>query len=1168
MRSPGHPIVAAASACLALAIGPGAGAPAAADPPVEEMREPRALLREDPARADSLATVRAGALTLTTRADSLQLAELLDVRVEARLARRLAREPETETLARRGVDLLVALHGERSEEVAHALERLGFILAATEHNLESIDALSRALVIYGEVQGADNERLAPALERLANVHLSGGDHASAEPLVERAIAIREAAEVPDVVELVRDVRALARCRRLDGDLASCRAHCERALALSDSLLGPDHPESANAAELLGVTIMDQGALEEASPYLERTVEIRKRHFGARHPRVADALRQLASQRFYLGELDEAQTIMEEALDIQKEHYGLENTRVASTLNNLGNIYAVRRDFERARLAHEQALEVRERALGPDSPWVAESLTSLAALSSSLKDPWTARPMLERALAIDEAMFGPDHQYVARVLSALAGVQGELGDYDAALRSQSRVLAINEQTLGPDHFDVGASLISYASLQRDAGEAPEVFVPILERGLDILAASTTPGHWLAAQAHHHLASGYLAQGHIDMAEKELALARETTLETFGASSPEFADLLLVDGELALTRGDRATALERALEAERLSRTHRRATIRSLPERVALSSLAAFRSGLPLALSALGEAPRNDDTRRVWTALIRSRALVLDEMASRRASLHDRPETAASRDSLLVATTAYARAVVGYGGAAASPDELSHAREAVEAAERALAEVSEEFRARRTDDSLSLADVTAALPEDAALVAYVRAGTPSRSGSAEDTASDGAPSYRALLLAPSTRAPRAVTLGPAAEIDAAVAAWRAALTGDDRRTGTGEADVRRLGRVVRAALWDPLRALLGEARLVFVVPDGALHLVNLYALPLDDDRYLVETGPIVHTLTSEKDLVDPRRTGGASGRGLLALGGAAFDSLATDLESSVPLVAAGGPGAQPTMFRGARARCVDFRALEFGPLPGSAREAARVAQIWRETTGEEETQAVGARASEALLKRRAPGQRVLHVATHGFFLDPACRTAGAPPEPPLDARGIGALRPSRADSVTRADESPDGAQEISNPLRIAGLALAGANLRESAGPDGEDGVVTAEEMAAMDLRGVEWAVLSACETGVGEVLGSGEGVMGLRRALRVAGVHSVILSLWAVSDAATLEWMDALYRARFADAESTAEAVRSASRALLARRRASGASTHPFYWAAFVAAGDWR
>jgi CHAT domain-containing protein len=190
-------------------------------------------------------------------------------------------------------------------------------------------------------------------------------------------------------------------------------------------------------------------------------------------------------------------------------------------------------------------------------------------------------------------------------------------------------------------------------------------------------------------------------------------------------------------------------------------------------------------------------------------------------------------------------------------------------------------------------------------------------------------------------------------------------------------------------------------------------------------------------------------------------------------------------------------------------------------------------------------------------VLHLATHGFFLGGECTSA-------LDsARGIGGL--------AEAPQAKPGAVAApvagENPLVLSGLALSGANHRAAAGEGEDDGILTAEEIASLDLSGVEWAVLSACDTGIGDIR-AGEGVFGLRRAFQVAGAGTLIMSLWSVDDEATRAWMRALYEARLEGHLDTAEAVRQASLAVLRARRGAGASTHPFYWAAFVAAGDWR
>ena len=198
--------------------------------------------------------------------------------------------------------------------------------------------------------------------------------------------------------------------------------------------------------------------------------------------------------------------------------------------------------------------------------------------------------------------------------------------------------------------------------------------------------------------------------------------------------------------------------------------------------------------------------------------------------------------------------------------------------------------------------------------------------------------------------------------------------------------------------------------------------------------------------------------------------------------------------------------------------------------------------------GAAASEGRFKREAPGKRILHVATHGFFLQSEC----------LSAESVGRGFAKGTETVAR------GIGE--NPLLLSGLVLAGANRASEAGPDQEDGILTAEELAALDLRGLEIAALSACDTGLGTVE-AGEGVFGLRRALEIAGARTVLMSLWPVPDKGAREWMASFYGSRLGG-ESVLDATRKASLAALEELRKQGLPDHPYLWAGFVAAGDWQ
>ena len=134
------------------------------------------------------------------------------------------------------------------------------------------------------------------------------------------------------------------------------------------------------------------------------------------------------------------------------------------------------------------------------------------------------------------------------------------------------------------------------------------------------------------------------------------------------------------------------------------------------------------------------------------------------------------------------------------------------------------------------------------------------------------------------------------------------------------------------------------------------------------------------------------------------------------------------------------------------------------------------------------------------------------------------------------------------------------------MAGLVLATPASGGKEDGILTAEEIALLDLRAVRWAVLSACATGQGP-LEPGEGVLGLRRAFQIAGAGTLIVSLWPVEDEATRHWMRALYDARRGGG-STIDAARTASLGVLEEQRRIGGTTHPYFWGGFVTIGDWR
>jgi CHAT domain-containing protein len=632
---------------------------------------------------------------------------------------------------------------------------------------------------------------------------------------------------------------------------------------------------------------------------------------------------------------------------------------------------------------------------------------------------------------------------------------------------------------------------------------------------------------------NLADALTASGEYEAARPFYERELRITSAIFGAEHIRVASNFSALATNFALSGQSEKAEEMAVRSEDLTRTYEQTVVRTMPEREALlfaasQSVNHWASGMVTLLSL---AAAGGPAAQAFDAVIRSRSVVFDEIAARRSALDAGcPELA----RLTAARKDLAGLVVnGPRSTPRAPYEakLVRAREEKYEAERAVAARSAHVRREIDGRNTGLSGIREVLGKDSALISFVlyqhrelRLHSP-----AAHTASPPVASYLALVLLPEQPQPTAFYLGPAKQVDALIAEVRKRVAQEARNPGLApaysEAAYRRSAANLRKIVWDPFAPLLQGADRIFIVPDGALHLVNFAALPVGRSGYLVENRPLLHYLSAERDLATAQA--GARGRGLLAIGNPNFGPRESS-QAAAPL-------------RSAPSNCGDYRSLGFETLPGTASEVKEVLAVWRQShQAGPAIELSGGSARWSLFEASTEGKRILHLATHGFFLG-ACQIA---------------------DSSAGYNS---GAAE--NPLLLSGLALSGANRARGAKAARENGIVTAEEIAAMNLEGVEWVVLSACDTGLG-LLQSGEGVFGLRRAFQTAGAATVIASLWPVEDASARTWMRTLYQSRLADGMTTAESVRKASLAVLTQRRAGGLSTHPLYWGSFVAVGDWR
>ena len=431
-------------------------------------------------------------------------------------------------------------------------------------------------------------------------------------------------------------------------------------------------------------------------------------------------------------------------------------------------------------------------------------------------------------------------------------------------------------------------------------------------------------------------------------------------------------------------------------------------------------------------------------------------------------------------------------------------IAAARAQVERLEVALARLSREFQGYLAGRAVEWEQVQSALPRGAALLS-LRAFHPMDFA----TGDFGEPHWLALLIPADPGDGPEIVLKDLGLVAPTVAAHQAL-----RETGSAEA-----ARTLYRLLFGALDAQLAEYERLYIAPDGMLDLVAFARLMVPDGRYWAERQAL-HQVRVGRDLAQQGSAPAAGG--MVVVGGVDYSGFPESEEGPpIPVKAPEAKDDLLVMNRRLRNERGDFASLKFTGL-----EADAVGQFYWDYYGRKAQVWQGREADEGRLKALKEPPRVLHLATHGFFLT------------------------QNAERTER------------RPLTLAGLALAGANagMKGTLNTSGEDGVLYALEAQDLNLEGTELVTLSACDTGRGEVDYS-EGVYGLVRAFRIAGAHNVLMTLWPLNDRLAADFMKDFYAKWFEDPKRhPAEALQETRLAWI--RSKDPKRSDPTYWAPYV------
>ncbi|HEX8822454.1 MAG TPA: CHAT domain-containing tetratricopeptide repeat protein [Archangium sp.] len=872
---------------------------------------------------------------------------------------------------------------------------------------------------------------------------------------------------------------------------------------------------------------------EAVPLIERALELSTANHGEAHPEVARCLDLLGNTRRQQGDFARAEPLLQRGLAIREAVYGKHHPDVARSLHNLAYLHYFQGLYARAEPLYERALAIQEATLGAHHPDVARSLRGLAILYKARGHHARAKSLYERALATQEATLGAHHPDVAELLNSLALLHEEQGDHARAQELHERALAIRKAALGKDHPYTAESLDNVASLYSSQGAYARA-EPLLQHALAIREAVYGKHHPDVARSLQSLASLHYFQGNHARAEPLYQRALELQEAALGTHHLYVAESLYYLARLRLAQQRLAEALPLFERAFAISEAHLRQEVFSFSEERTTSVLHLLRA-YEECLYALVRAHPDDARVRdlVLTTVLLRKSRSVEEVADTSRIIY-RSLNQADRETFeRLRTLRTQLATLSLAGPASLPPADYRQRLKVLAdqgddIEANLARRSAPLRSRYAPPPPEklIGLVAQSLPRNSVLVEFVAYRdsplVPSPGTPPSRTPSE--PRYLALLLF-ADGGTRALDLGPAASIDDAAVRLHAALA-------DSTVAYRPAAQALYTRVFRPLLPLLGEVRHLFLSLDGQLALVPFAALH-DGHHFLLDDWDITY-LTSGKALL-PRAKEAPPARSVVILANPEFGS--SPVGSLQAARATQKPSERSASFQHFFTRNLDLADQPWPPLPGAEEEAYAIKRLLPQA----ELLLGRAATKDALLKLAAPG--ILHIATHGFFLGDASVSE--------DTRAVGYFG-------AVGDKGPRHLP--SHPLLRSGLVLASARTSEArpGAVHRGDLIVTALELAGLDLWGTQLVVLSGCDTGRGDVK-LGQGVYGLRHALLVAGAETMVTSLWKINDDTTRQLMESYYHHLLAG-QGRSSALRRAMRALRARQ------PHPHFWAPFIAIGQ--
>jgi CHAT domain-containing protein/Flp pilus assembly protein TadD len=1048
-------------------------------------------------------------------ANSIELAKTLTTK--GILCKKMGRYSEAEPYYKQALDIRKAKQGERNPDYIYTLNKLAD-LYKTQGRYTELELLYRQIAqLTKDTYGAKSLEYCRALNNLTDLFRTLSRYKEAEPICLQVLQIIEDTIGQNNLDYTTALIEIATLYKDMNRFNESEIYFQSAISIYEVIVGLYHESYVKALVNLASLYRTIGRTAEAEPLYLKAMDIYKKTTGGSTMAYADLLNDYALYFDEMGHYEQAELNYKKCLEITEKLKGDQDPNYASTLDNLANHYLLTGHVEQAEPIFIEAARIRKEKLGKKHPLFAASLNNVANLYESTGRIAEAKAMYIEAIAIIKEIYGTQNFNYANAIDNLADVLQKEGDYAEAEKYVRESMEIIKSLFGEQHIYYTTALNNLALIQTQQ-KKPEEAEKLYKLNIDKTRATVGEEHPAYASALSNLADLYESLERYKESEDLYERALKIRKDKLGVNHRQFTTTLshLAGLYTATNDFDKADLLWENSLNNYLKEIKLFFPSMSEKEKQLFYSTInkEFEQFNTYALLRANSDPKILTT--MYNNQLATKALILN------ASNKVRQKILASRDTSVI--NLYKKWLqqkeVLSKLYSLSKEEVAKEKlniDSLEALanqfEKKLSIKSELFK--NTNDTLTYTwkHVQKKLKEGEAAIEMIRFKKYDfrKSGQLTDSVF-----YAALIITKETKKnPEIVVMNNGNDLEKKYLNYYKNVVKfkiEDENT--------------YFEYWKKINDKLPGIKKIYFSPDGVYNQLNINTIKNPETtRFVLEENDI-QLVTNTKDLVTQYAIKNSK-RQITLFGNPDYTSDGTSLGVS-------------TTVASTSSTPVKLYTNILAELPGTEKEVNIIGEMMKENKWNVKTN-LHTDANEKALKA-LNNPKVLHIATHGFF-DKDIESA--------KIKGI------KTESVTR------------NKLLRSGLMLAGASVTiynkrnavfqaDKIEKTYEDGILTAYEAMNLNLDSTDLVILSACETGLGDVE-NGEGVYGLQRAFIIAGAESIILSLWKVDDATTQKLMTLFYN-EWLKSGNKREAFRSAQTIVKKQY------PDPYYWGAFVMVGE--